>query len=68
MAVREVFVAGRKVVAGGRIVSIDRDAVMAEIAAHLSAPETAAQTHARTMAAALAAGLETLMRHDAAQT
>lgn len=48
-AVREVFVAGRKVVAGGRVTGIDRSAVMAEIASQMQRPLTPAEEHAARM-------------------
>lgn len=45
-AIEEVFVGGRKLVAGGQVISIDREAVMAELHAHLSRPETPEETAA----------------------
>lgn len=61
-AVDEVFVDGRLVVDGGRVVSIDRDAVMKEIAGHLSAPETSAEAQAWDMVDALVVHLEDFHR------
>jgi cytosine/adenosine deaminase-related metal-dependent hydrolase len=48
-AVREVFVAGRKVVAGGRVTSIDRAAVLTEIAAQMQRPLTELEQQAALM-------------------
>ncbi|WP_172331431.1 amidohydrolase family protein [Mangrovicoccus sp. HB161399] len=48
-AVDSVFVEGRRVVEGGRVTSIDRGAVLAEIGDRLAAPETAGETEARRM-------------------
>lgn len=48
-AVRSVFVAGRQVVANGRVTGIDRDAVLAEIAAELQRPLSAAEAQAAEM-------------------
>ncbi len=48
-AVRSVFVAGRQVVAEGRVTGIDRDAVMAEIAAELQRPLSPAEAQAADM-------------------
>lgn len=45
-AIEEVYVAGRKVVAGGKVISIDREAVMAELRDHLARPETPEETAA----------------------
>lgn len=42
-AIRQVFVGGRLVVDEGRVISIDRDAVLAELGEVLSQPETAAE-------------------------
>ncbi|MEO5805332.1 amidohydrolase family protein [Devosia sp.] len=48
-AVRDVFVAGRQVVANGRVTGIDRDGVMAEIAAEMQRPLTGAEALAAAM-------------------
>jgi 5-methylthioadenosine/S-adenosylhomocysteine deaminase len=53
MAADTVFVGGRKVVSGGRVISIDRDAVFEEIGAFLSAPLSAPETEARERTASL---------------
>ncbi|MGV1828287.1 amidohydrolase family protein [Agrobacterium vitis] len=45
-AIEQVFVGGRLVVDGGRVTTVDRDAVMAEIEAILSRPETDADRYA----------------------
>ncbi|CAM5763074.1 8-oxoguanine deaminase [Labrys miyagiensis] len=61
-AVDTVFVAGCKVVERGRTISIDRDAVLAEIAARLSAPPSPAEENARLMTDRLALYLEDWFR------
>jgi 5-methylthioadenosine/S-adenosylhomocysteine deaminase len=61
-AVDTVFAGGRKVVAQGRVVSIDRDAVLAEIAARLAAPPSSAEQTARQMSDRLAPYLESWFR------
>jgi len=61
-SVDKVFVDGRLVVDGGRVVSIDRDAAMNEITDRLAAPETPAETEACQMADALVAHLEDFHR------
>jgi len=48
-AVDQVFVGGRLVVANGRVIGIDRDAVMAEIAEEMRRPLTDAELHAAAM-------------------
>ena len=48
-AVDQVFVGGRQVVAAGRVTGIDRDAVMAEIAAEMRRPLTDAEAQAAAM-------------------
>ncbi|WP_298984429.1 amidohydrolase family protein [uncultured Roseibium sp.] len=53
MAARTVFVGGCKVVADGRVISIDRDMVLEEIGALLSAPFTVSETEARNRTARL---------------
>ncbi|MEO9529598.1 amidohydrolase family protein [Roseibium sp.] len=53
MAAGTVFVGGRKVVSGGRVISIDREAVFEEIGAILSAPLSAPQAEARERTASL---------------
>lgn len=61
-AVDMVIVDGRVVVEDGRVVSIDRDAAMREIADCLAAPETAAEAEDWAMVEALVAHLETIHR------
>jgi cytosine/adenosine deaminase-related metal-dependent hydrolase len=61
-AVDKVFVDGRLVVDGGRVVTIDRDAVMKGIAERLSAPETLAEAQAWDMVDGLVAHLGDLHR------
>jgi cytosine/adenosine deaminase-related metal-dependent hydrolase len=61
-AIDKVFVAGDLVVDGGRVVSIDRDAVMAEIADRLAAPGTADEATAREHVGALMPHLEAFHR------
>ena len=61
-AIRQVYVAGRLVVDDGRVVSIDRDAVLPEISEALSAPMTPAEAHAEKMVAALMPALEAFHR------
>lgn len=48
-AVRSVFVAGRQVVAEGRVTGVDRDAVLSEIALEMQRPLTAAEQEASAM-------------------
>ncbi|UJW85702.1 amidohydrolase family protein [Devosia sp. SL43] len=48
-AVEQVFVGGRQVVANGRVIGIDRDAVMAEIAEEMRRPLTDAERQAAAM-------------------
>lgn len=48
-AVRKVFVGGRLVVSEGRVCTIDRDALMAEIEARLAEPLTANEARRRLM-------------------
>jgi 5-methylthioadenosine/S-adenosylhomocysteine deaminase len=48
-AIDKVFVGGRLVVDGGRVISVDRDAVLAEIGERLSAPPIEAEVEARAM-------------------
>ena len=48
-AVDQVFVAGRQVVANGRITTIDREAVMAEIASQMRRPLTDSEAEAAAM-------------------
>lgn len=61
-AVRQVLVDGRLVVDGGRVISIDRDAVMADIAERLNQPETAAEAEARAMVKAIQPHIEAFQR------
>ena len=60
--IEKVFVGGELVVEGGRCISVDRDAVMAEIAARLSRPLTPEEREARRMVAALMPHLEAFHR------
>ncbi|PYE32230.1 MULTISPECIES: amidohydrolase family protein [unclassified Rhizobium] len=55
-AIHQVFVGGRLVVDGGKVVTIDRDAVLTEIAAILERQDTPAEATART-------AVETMMPH-----
>jgi 5-methylthioadenosine/S-adenosylhomocysteine deaminase len=55
-AIDKVFVGGRLVVDGGKVVSLDRDAVLREISERLSAPPTEAEAEARVM-------VDTMMPH-----
>lgn len=61
-AIDKVFVGGRLVVDGGRVISIDRDGVLDEIRARLTAPKTAAEIHAEAMVAAMMPALEAFQR------
>ncbi|ODN66034.1 amidohydrolase family protein [Methylobrevis pamukkalensis] len=61
-AVRTVFVSGEKLVDGGRVTRIDRDAVMAEIADRLSQPATPAEQRAQEMVDRLMPHLEAWFR------
>ncbi|MDQ0456844.1 amidohydrolase family protein [Rhizobium paknamense] len=61
-AVHQVFVEGHKLVDGGRVVSIDRDAVLREIAERLAQPETASEQEASRMVARLMPALEQVHR------
>ncbi|MEM5471766.1 amidohydrolase family protein [Hoeflea sp. AS60] len=61
-AIRQVYVGGRRVVDNGRVTTIDRDAVLAEIADILSAPMTEADQKADRMAAAMMPALEAFHR------
>ncbi|MDQ0469242.1 amidohydrolase family protein [Labrys wisconsinensis] len=61
-AVDTVFVGGRKLVEQGRVVSIDRDAVLREIADRLAAPPTPAEAQARAMVDRLMPHLEAWFR------
>ncbi len=61
-AIDKVFVAGRLVVDHGKVVSIDRDAVMAEIRSRLTAPETPQEAEAAEMMNLLVPALETWHR------
>lgn len=63
-AIDKVFVGGRLVVDGGRVISIDRDAVMAEIADRLAAPETEAETEAWAMVDAMMPVLDSFHRDN----
>lgn len=48
-AVEQVFVGGQLVVDGGRVIGIDRDALMADVAAELQRPLTDTEIEARAM-------------------
>ena len=61
-AVDQVFVDGRKLVDEGRVVTIDRDAVMHEIKARLDQPESHEETQARQMVGRLMPYLEQIHR------
>lgn len=61
-AIDKVFVGGRPVVDGGKVVSIDRDAIMAEIADRLKTPETEAETEAWAIVDEMMPYLETFHR------
>lgn len=65
--VRTVFVAGEAVVRDGRVTRIDRDGVLAEIAARLGEPATAAETRARAMVERLMPALEAHLAADPLQ-
>jgi cytosine/adenosine deaminase-related metal-dependent hydrolase len=61
-AIEQVFVGGRLVVDGGRVTTIDRDAVMAEIADTLSRPDTPDEATARQMVESLLHYLQASLR------
>lgn len=61
-AVHQVFVEGQRLVDEGRVISIDRDGVMQEIAARLAEPESAAEREARVMIERLMPYLELVHR------
>jgi 5-methylthioadenosine/S-adenosylhomocysteine deaminase len=63
-AVHQVFVEGQRLVDDGRVISIDRDGVMQEIAARLSEPESAAEREARVMTERLMPFLEQVHRDN----
>lgn len=63
-AVDQVFIDGRRVVNGGKVTLIDRDAVLTEIADGLAAPENAKELTARTMVAQLMPYLEAFHRDN----
>jgi cytosine/adenosine deaminase-related metal-dependent hydrolase len=67
-AVDEVFVAGRRVVQGGRVTTIDRDAILAEIGDRLSRPLTPAEAANRAMTDRLTAALTARALRDAGPT
>jgi 5-methylthioadenosine/S-adenosylhomocysteine deaminase len=67
-AVEQVLVGGELVVDGGRVTRIDREAVMAEIAARLAAAPTPAELQARQMVAALMQVLEATHRRETPDT
>jgi cytosine/adenosine deaminase-related metal-dependent hydrolase len=57
-AIDQVFVGGRKVVDGGKVISIDRDAVIADLRDRLSQPETPEETAAWAALGVLMPALE----------
>lgn len=57
-AIRQVFVGGHLVVDGGKVITIDRNAVLTEIAAILARADTSAETEARAVIDALLPYLE----------
>ena len=61
-AVDKVVVGGRLVVEGGKVISIDRAAVLGEIRDRLVAPRTPAEQHAEAMIAAAMPALEAFHR------
>lgn len=63
-AVDKVFVGGRLVVDGGRVVSIDRDGVLAEIRDRLVSPKTETELSAEAMVAEMLPALEALHRRQ----
>lgn len=67
-AIDQVFVAGRQVVRDGRVTTIDRDAVMAEIAERLEQPETEAEASSWDMVNALVPLLEERIGQQMGQT
>jgi cytosine/adenosine deaminase-related metal-dependent hydrolase len=67
-AIRQVFVGGSLVVNDGKVVSIDREAVLAELASHLARPETAEETAAWDALGDLMPALEAHQHHMALGT
>lgn len=61
-AIEKVFVGGKLVVDAGRVIGIDRDAVMAEIKARLAAPVTDTEVEAWDMVQAMMPHLEAFNR------
>ncbi|PHR17112.1 MAG: cytosine deaminase [Hoeflea sp.] len=61
-AIRQVYVGGRLVVDNGRVITIDRDAVLAEIADILSAPMTEVERKADRMVATMMSALTAFHR------
>ena len=61
-AIDKVFVGGRLVVDGGKVVTIDRDAVLAEIKARLSLPPNPAEQESEAMADLMMPALEAFHR------
>lgn len=61
-SIDKVFVDGRLVVDGGRVIAIDRDAAMKEIADRLALPETPTEMEAWKMVDVLVARLEDFHR------
>ncbi len=63
-AIDKVFVGGRLVVDGGRVISIDRAAVLAEIGERLETPPTTAETAAQAMVDAMMPHFEAYHRRQ----
>jgi cytosine/adenosine deaminase-related metal-dependent hydrolase len=61
-AVDQVFVGGRRVVDGGRVVSIDRDGILREIRERLDRTESAAEAESKRMVARMMPYLEAFLR------
>jgi 5-methylthioadenosine/S-adenosylhomocysteine deaminase len=61
-SIDKVFVGGRLMVDGGKVISIDRDAVLAEIGDRLAQPLTASELEAEAMVAAMMPAFEAYHR------
>lgn len=61
-AIDKVFVGGKLMVDGGKVISIDRHAVLAEIADRFARPLTAAESEAEAMVAAMMPAFEAYHR------
>jgi 5-methylthioadenosine/S-adenosylhomocysteine deaminase len=61
-AIDKVFVGGKLMVDGGKVISVNRDAVVAEIGDQLAMPLTASEIEAETMVAAMLPALEAYHR------